>query len=124
MRAKNCPLGGLVTGATPFTVMVTKSTVAPAPTATPPAVMMMLTVLFVGSAASSPHVATPAAKGVQLTNSSVPGSSAIQPASAHASETCVVPNSVAAAGLLFVGSLVLVLVMRIVIVICSSTDTF
>jgi hypothetical protein len=87
--------------------------------------MTIATVLPDGSPTrSSPQLATPVAMPVQLTNSSVPGSGVVQSAVVQASCTVVVPNNVAAAGLVFVGSLVLVFWMRIVIVICSSTVRF
>jgi hypothetical protein len=125
VRAKNCPFDGTNTGLTAFTVMVTRSSSWFAPTATPPAVIVMATVLPDGSPMrSGAQVATPAARLVQLTNSSVPGSGVVQDAVVHASCTLVVPNNVAAAGLVFVGSLVLVFWIRIVIVICSSIVRF
>jgi len=125
VRAKNCPFAGLVTGETALTVIVTRETVAPAPIATPPAVMTMSTVLPVGSPTrSGAQLTIPAIKMLQLTNSTVPGSGVVQSAVVHASCTSVVPRSVASDGLVFVGSLVLVLVMRTVIVICSSSVRF
>src|SRR5204863_7974441 len=75
VRAKNSPSAGLVTGVVAVTTMSTSATVALAPSVTPPAVMVITTVLLSGSSGSRPQLATPASRGVHDTNVNVPGSS-------------------------------------------------
>src|SRR5690242_13345847 len=98
--------------------MLASVTVPDAPTATPPAVIVILTVLPVGSPTkSSAQVATPGAKLPQLWNVSVPGSSAAQLGDVHANFTVVVPNNVAATGAVFGGT-----VFELVLVILTSSE--
>jgi len=67
-------------------------------TIAPPAHRVILTVLLVPSAGSNAQPQTPAAKLEQLVKVSVPGNGIVQPLSAHASMTSVVPKRVAETG--------------------------
>lgn len=109
---KNCPSAGLAIGLAAMTVIVARVTSPDAAMATPPAVMVISTVLPVGSPASSVQVATPGLRAPQLWKTSVPGSSVAQLGDVHASLTVVVPNNVAGTGSTF-GGTVFVLVLLI-----------
>jgi hypothetical protein len=118
-RVLNWPFTGLTIGVVASTVMNARFVKPPAPIGTPAPVMVIATVLFVGSPASSAQPTTPALSAVQLMKESVPGSSVVQADVVHASFTRVVPVSVAGTlssfgGLVFV----LVLVNRTVMLIC------
>jgi hypothetical protein len=113
-RVKNWPLAGLETGVVAVTWMVTSVTTPLAGSVTPD-VMVISTVLPLGSLGSSEQSSTPAAILSHELNVSVPCNSDEHREFAHASFTCVVPVKVAGTGFVFGGS-----VFELVFVILTS----
>jgi hypothetical protein len=115
---KNWPLLFTIGVELDVTVSVARVTFESAGIVTPPAVIVINTVLPVGSAGSSAQLATPTAKLPQLWNTSVPGSSVLagaQAAKLHASLTVVTPVNVAGTSAVPSGG-----VLLLVFSICTS----
>jgi hypothetical protein len=74
---KNCPLLFTIGVGPDVTVSVARVTLESAGSVTPPAVIVINTVLPVGSLGSSPQVATPGARLPHMMNVNVPGSSVV-----------------------------------------------